>query len=257
MKKIKISHFDALSYAGQEAINTLCTNLSFSGENVRIIMMTSSHASEGKSFLTMNIMRTLAKYGKRVALVDADLRRSFIASTFGLQFEDEEHKEGLAHLLAGMVEKDSVIYETDIPGAYMVPIGREISNPLPLLNSSRFKELLDDLAKNMDYVLVDAPPVGTVIDAAEIAKSCDGTLLVVSYNTVRRQELVDVKDQLLQTGCPIIGTVLNMVEFDNYISRKYYYKSYYSHYDRYQPDEDEVDQKKKKKKESRKKQNKA
>ena len=80
--------------------------------------------------------------------------------------------------------------------------------------------------------------------------------LVVSYNTVRRQELVDVKDQLLQTGCPIIGTVLNMVEFDNYISRKYYYKSYYSHYDRYQPDEDEGDQKKKKK-ESRKKQNKA
>ena len=65
MKKLTISQFPALSYAGQEAINTLCTNLSFSGENVKKIMVTSSHASEGKSFLTMNIMRTLAKYGKR------------------------------------------------------------------------------------------------------------------------------------------------------------------------------------------------
>lgn len=238
MKTLKISRFAPLGYAGQEAINTLCTNLSFSGENVKKIMVTSSHASEGKSFLTMNIMRTLAKYGKRVALVDADLRRSYIATSFGLKFEDPENKLGLAHLLAGMVEQEDVVYETDLQGAYMVPIGREVSNPLPLLNSERFKALLDELAKQVDYVLVDAPPVGTVIDAAEIAKSCDGTLLVVSYNTVRRQELIDVKDQLLQTGCPIIGTVLNMVEMDNYINRKYYYKSYYSHYDRYQRDDE-------------------
>lgn len=101
----------------------------------------------------------------------------------------------------------------------MVPVGREVSNPLPLLNSARFEQLLDDLAQQVDYVIVDAPPVGTVIDGAQIAKSCDGTLIVVNYNAVRRQELIDVKEQLEQTECPILGTVLNMVEYDNYMSK--------------------------------------
>lgn len=232
MKNVEIRKFAPLSYAGQEALNTLCTNLSFSGEKMKRIMITSSHASEGKSFLTMNIMRTMAKYGKSVVLVDADLRRSYISSQYKLRFEDEEEKQGLAHLLAGMTDESSVIYRTNIDGACLVPVGREVSNPMPLLNSERFPELLNHLSAQFDYVLVDAPPVGTVIDAAEIAKSCDGTLIVVNYNSVRRQELIEAKIQMEQTGCPIIGTVLNMVEYDNYLSRKYYYKSYYSHYDR-------------------------
>lgn len=233
MRNIDIRRFAPLSYAGQEAINTLCTNLSFSGEKTKTIMITSSHASEGKSFLTMNVMRTMAKYGKKVVLVDADLRRSYISSQFNLRFEDEGHKWGLAHLLAGMIDENSVLYATNIGNAYIVPVGREVSNPLPLLNSERFSALLSHLSATFDYVLVDAPPVGTVIDAAEIAKSCDGTLIVVSYNAVRHKELLDVKEQLEQTGCPIIGAVLNMVKLDNYLSRKYYYKSYYSHYESY------------------------
>lgn len=236
MKSIDIRRFPPLEYAGQEALNTLCTNLSFAGEGVKKIMMTSSHASEGKSFLTMNLMRTLSKYGKRVALVDADLRRSFITSRYGFQFENDEHKEGLAHLLAGMVNEEEVVYKTSIPNTLFVPIGREISNPMPLLNSERFPQLLDNLAASVDYVLVDAPPVGTVIDAAEIAKYCDGTLLVVSYNNVTRREVQEAKAQLEQTGCPILGTVLNMVELDNYINRKYYYKSYHSYYSHYGDD---------------------
>ena len=91
------------------------------------------------------------------------------------------------------------------------------------------------MAKRADYVLVDAPPVGLVIDAAQIARSCDGTLIVVNYNQVRRQELIDVRDQLEQTCCPILGTVLNMVEYKSYLSKKYYYKSYYSNYGSYDP----------------------
>ncbi len=233
MKSIQINKFPSLNYAGQEALNTLCTNLSFTGESIKKIMVTSSHASEGKSYLTMNIMRTMAKYGKTVAFVDADLRRSFICSRYGITFEKNEHKEGLAHLLAGMTEEEDVVYKTNIPNTLFVPVGREVSNPVPLLNSERFGLLLDNLAASVDYVLVDAPPVGTVIDAAEIAKSCDGTLLVVGYNNVTRRELLDSKQQLDQTGCPILGTVLNMVELDNYINRKYYYKSYHSYYSQY------------------------
>lgn len=233
MKSIDIRRFPPLSYAGQEAINTLCTNLSFAGEGVKKIMITSSHASEGKSYLAMNIMRTMAKYGKRVAFVDADLRRSFIYKHYDVHFEDEENKVGLAHLLAGMTDEKNVIYQTSMQGTLFVPVGREVSNPMPLLNSPRFGQLLNNLAADVDYVLVDAPPIGTVIDAAEIAKSCDGTLLVVSYNNVTRREVLDAKLQLEQTGCPILGTVLNMVAFDNYINRKYYYKSYHSYYSQY------------------------
>ena len=91
MRNIEIRRFASLSYAGQEAINTLCTNLSFAGEKTKKIMFTSSHASEGKSFLAMNVMRTMAKYGKSVVLVDADLRRSYLSSKYALRFENEEH----------------------------------------------------------------------------------------------------------------------------------------------------------------------
>lgn len=230
MNRITIERFPPLSYACDEAMNTLCTNLSFSGENVRKIMVTSCHPDEGKSYLSMNILRTMAKLGKTAALVDADLRRSTICSTYRLQFPNPERKWGLAHYLAGKAGIDDVIYQTSIAGAYIVPVGREVSNPLPLLNSLRFEKLLDELAQHVDYVIVDVPPVGTVIDGAQIAKSCDGTLIVVSHNAVRRKELIGVKEQLEQTGCPILGAVLNRVEYDNYLNRKYYYKSYYSGY---------------------------
>ncbi len=241
MNTLKISQFSPLSYTGAEAVNMLCTNLSFSGENVKKIMLTSCHASEGKTYLSMNIMRTMAKLGRSVVMVDADLRRSMIFQKYGIQTETEGQAVGLSHFLAGMADEGSVIYETDIPGAYMVPVGRKVSNSLPLLNSQRFQRLLDDLADQFDYVIIDAPPIGMVIDAAQIAKFCDGTVLVVGYNSVRRQELVDARDQIAQTGCPILGAVMNMTEYDNYLSKKYSYKSYYSHYGyytKYTKDED-------------------
>ncbi len=238
MKSLSINLFSPLSYAGAEAVNMLCTNLSFSGANVKKILLTSCHASEGKTYLSMNIMRTMAKLGKSVVLVDADLRRSMIVQKYGIQFDQEDQAMGLSHFLAGMTDESSVVYETNIPGAYLVPVGRNVSNSLPLLNSQRFQRLLDDLAEQFDCVIIDAPPIGMVIDAAQIAKFCDGTVLVIGYNTVRRQELIDARDQIAQTGCPILGTVMNMTEYDNYLSKKYSYKSYYSHYGYYTKDDD-------------------
>ena len=232
MKTVIIDKFPKLSFAAAEAVNTLCTNLTFSGENTRRIMVTSCHASEGKSFVSMNIMRTMADFGKRVVLVDADLRRSTIAEHYGLRFSEDE-PSGLAHMLAGMAGIDDVVYQSNIEGALMVPEGRDVTNPMPLLNSPRLGKLLDCLAEMADYVIVDAPPVGTVIDAAQIAKSCDGTLLVVNYDQVHRQELIEAKAQLVQTGCPVLGVVLNQVRFDNYMSRKYYFKSYLTNHSYY------------------------
>ena len=233
MKTLTIKRFPALSYARAEAINTLCVNLTFSGANVRKIMVTSCRASEGKSSLSMNIMRTMANMGRSVVLVDADMRRSVINSEFAINTEEGRKPIGLAHYLAGRAEPNDIIYKTNYEGAYLVPVGRTLSNPLSLLNSERFTKLLDSLAEKVDYVIIDAPPVGTVIDGAQIAKSADGVLLVVRYNTIRRQELIETKMQIEQTGCPILGTVMTMVKYDNYSSKKYY-KSYYSKYGAYE-----------------------
>ena len=114
MRTLNIRQFPPLNYACNEAVNTLCTNLSFAGADVKKIMITSCHAAEGKTFLSMNIMRMLAKFGKSVVLVDADLRRSMISARYTLQFDNPEEKWGLSHVLAGMVDEKQAFYQTNI-----------------------------------------------------------------------------------------------------------------------------------------------
>lgn len=231
MKSIEFTRFDKLDYLGTEGLNTLCTNLTFAGENVRRIMLTSCHSAEGKSFVSMNLMRSFAELGKLVVLVDADLRRSMIATKYGVRYQGQE-REGLTHYLAGMCEPENVLYETNIPNAYFVPVGQTVSNSLALLSSPKLEHLLKWLSESFDYVLVDAPPVGMIIDAAEIAKSCDGVLFLVNYNTVGRQEMLEAVHQIQRTGCQVLGAVLNNVSMGSYSNKKYYYKSYYySHYE--------------------------
>lgn len=239
MNSLELTRFPPLEYAGAEALNTLCTNLTFAGQNVRRIMMTSCQSSEGKSYIAMNVMRTFAGLGKRVVLVDADLRRSVIASQYGVQMYSDSNGQGLTHYLAGMCGMEDIVYSTSIPGAFMVPVGRDVTNSLSLLTTSRLPALLDALADSFDFVLVDAPPVGMIIDAAEIAKYCDGTLLIVSYNRVRRRDLLDARRQIERAGCKVLGAVLNNVSFDSYSSKKYYNKSYYNAY--YVSDDDKRD----------------
>lgn len=231
MKRIDFVRFGELDYTGEEAFNTLCTNLTFAGAGIKRIMTTSCHSSEGKSFITMNMLRTFAGLGKRVVLVDTDLRRSVILARYGGRAR-KSVQFGMAHYLAGMCNAEDVIYETNIPGAYMVPVGREVTNSLSLLTTQKLPQLLDWLGTKFDFVLVDAPPVGMIIDAAEIAKSCDGVLFVINYNTISRREVQEAKHQIERTGCKILGAVLNNVTFDTYSSKRYYYKSYYNaHYE--------------------------
>lgn len=233
MKKVDLMRFAPLGYACAEAINTLCTNLTFTGSNVKRIMVTSCHASEGKSMISMNIMRTMAGLGKRVALLDMDLRRSRLRADYGMAFSDSK-PQGITHYLSGQAALEDIIYSTPIANACILPVTKTVSNSLSLLNTEKTEELIRSLGEAFDYVIIDVSPVGALIDAAQIARYCDGTLLVVNYNEVRKKELIDARNQLDQTGCPILGTVINEARFDSYLNRKYYYKSYYySHYDNY------------------------
>lgn len=227
MKRVKVENFPQLDYSTNESLNTLATNVVFAGDDIRRILVTSCREHEGKSFVSMGLMRTLASMGYSVVLVDADLRRSVIASKYGIRFPAEGM--GLSHYLSRRLSLDEIAYETDIPGAYIVPVGHDVVNSMQLLSSWRFEELLTQLAEKVDYVIVDTPPVGAIVDAAVIAKSCDGAILVVSANLATKQEVVNAKQQIEKSGCPMIGAVLNKVEMTRSSSK--YYHRYYAAYE--------------------------
>lgn len=231
MPCLKIGHMPLLDFAGNEAFNTLATNLSYCGGDIKTILVTSRYAYEGKSFTCMNLLRTLSSLKKRVVLLDTDLRRSQIVSQYKIHFQENPHY-GLAHYLAEMCEIEDIVYQTNIPNAWFVPIGREVNSSLQLLSSERTRILMENLRQNFDVVIVDAPPTGVIVDAVEIAKYCDGALIVVSYNRGRRKDIGEVVKAFAQTKCRVLGSVLNKVDFRSFVSRNHYYRSerYASYY---------------------------
>lgn len=237
MNQMHISRFPKLDYACNEALNTLCTNLSYCGDDIRTVLFTSRYEQEGKSSIAINVMRTLAGFGKRVVLVDADLRCSTLARRYRFAFTHRD-AAGLAQYLAGMCELDDVIYETNLPNAYIVPAGREVLSSLQLLTSPRYREMMEILRDNFDVILVDTPPAGVIVDAVEIAKYCDGAIIVVAYNQGRKQDIGEVASNITKTGCRVLGAVMNGVDLGAFQNRKYYYRSErYSSYYRYAKDE--------------------
>lgn len=228
MREAVIGSIEPLDYAGQEALNTICTNLTFAGRNLRKIIFTSNLQSEGKSWMTMHIAMNMAQRGRRVVVVDADLRRSFIMQRYQVRIQG--NVTGLAHYLSGQCEMDDIVYETDRYGMCIIPAGRDVSNPMSLMDTPYFGQMLDELARHFDLVIVDAPPVGMVIDAAEIAACCDGTVLVLEYNSTRLRDVAMCKRQMEQSGTPVVGCIINKVKYDSLSAKKYYSRSYYNHY---------------------------
>ena len=250
MNHLNITRFPEAEYRWVEAMNTLCTNLSYSGKDMKTILITSRYEDEGKSLISMNLLRTLAGLRKKVVMVDADLRRSCINRSFRIQYESTR-TNGLAQYLAGLCPMDDILYETDIPNAYMIPVGRTVANPLNLLNAPEMPTLMEKLREEFDYIIIDTPPAGIVIDAVDMARHCDGALIVVSYMRGKCRDITEVRDMIRQTGCKVLGTVMNNVEFDSLSNKHYYYSSgrYAYNYDyRKRYESGETPPKKKKKK---------
>ena len=235
MKYLEITRFPELDYVSAEGMNTLVTNLSYCGPDIRKIMVTSRHASEGKSYVTMNLMRTLAGLGRRVVLVDADLRASGIQANYRLRCGSEFRLSGLSEYLSGHCELEEALYETNIPGAHLIPAGHEAPNPLQLMVTEKMEKLMERLGEQYDVVLMDTPPVGILADAVALAKYCDGALLVVGYRQGKQREITDAVESIRQTGCKVLGAVLNEVRFKNLSNRHYYYNSkrYSSYYNKH------------------------
>ncbi|MBR4864464.1 MAG: CpsD/CapB family tyrosine-protein kinase [Oscillospiraceae bacterium] len=220
MEIIAVSRFVSKEFQTSEAIKTLRTNLIFTGSNIKAVSLTSFSASEGKSTLSFQLAASIAQAGKRVLLVDADLRKSVLATRLHLR----NKAEGLSHFLSGQANANELIYETDVPKLYIMFAGTRVPNASELLGSENFPKLIEALKEVFDYVIVDAAPIGQVIDCAVMAPALDGVLLVIdathnSYKLERR-----VKQQLEMAGAKILGVVLNRVDFKD--KGGYYGKAY-------------------------------
>lgn len=223
MAKIDLQKLDeSVDYAASEAYKRLRTNLQLCGADKKVILATSTFPNEGKSTTTVNLAVSLTEIDKKVLFIDADLRKSVLTGRYQIQ----EAVRGLSHYLAGQETLDQIINETNISGMDMILAGPNLPNPSEMLSREAFQNLINYGREHYDYVIIDAPPVASVIDAVVIAPKCDGTVLVIASAEVNKKTAMQVKQQLEKTGTPVLGAILNKVD----MSADKYYGKYYGKY---------------------------
>lgn len=216
-------------YNYNEAIKTLRTNLQFCGNGIRVIMMTSSLPDEGKSDIAFALASSLTQIGKRTLLIDADIRKSVLVSRYQL----EQEVCGLSQYLSGQKGLDEIVYATSVENLHVVFAGPYSPNPAELLEEELFANMVKQMREQYDYVIIDTPPMGNLIDGAIVARQCDGAVMVVESGAVSYRLEQRVKNQLDKSGCRILGVVLNKVDLEH--SSYGYYGKYgkYGKYSRY------------------------
>lgn len=195
-----------------ESFRTLRTNLQFltlnrgDGGRGRSFVLSSAGPGEGKSTTAVNLALALAETGSRVALIDGDLRLPMIAKYLGI-----EGAAGLTNVLIGQTEVSDVLQRWGQGSLYILPAGRIPPNPSELLGSRAMGELLDTLTNHFDFVIVDAPPLLLVTDAAILSNIADGALLVAASGITRTQHLTSAVQSLGTAGGTLLGVVATML----------------------------------------------
>ena len=220
-----------LTLAGQddfftnEAYKTLRTNLQFCGKDIRVIGVTSCSENEGKTTIVLNTAKSFSELGKRVLIVDADMRKSVIAG----RNTDVADVVGLSEVLTGLSQLGDSLYATQYPGLNILFSGKFPPNPVELLGGKYFGSAIEALKKVYDYIFIDTPPLGQVIDASIVATQCDGMMLVIGNSKLHIKQVQDTVEQLRKSGCPILGAVRNHAGSGN----GYYHSGYYKKYGKY------------------------
>ncbi len=216
-----------LPYAVEEAMNRLRVNIKFSGVSTKKIIVASTFPNEGKSTVALNLWRMMAESGFKSVLVDADMRKTVLKERHKVTGFDEN--PGIDYYLSGLAEYEDIIYETNVENGFIIPVTNILENPSHLLEDKRFKQLLERLATEFRYVIIDSPPLNNVSDGSLIASRCDGALLVIRCGETSRRQIRDSLQQLERVGCPLIGTILNRAEMRGSAYYKYYsrYGDYY------------------------------
>lgn len=190
-----------------EAFRQLRTNLQFVdvGSPVQVLVVTSSVANEGKSTTAANLGIVFAETGKKVLLVEADLRRPRVADYLGV-----EGSLGLTNVLVGQVELEDVLQLWGGSGLTILPSGSIPPNPSELLGSSSMSELINQLRGSYDFIILDTPPLLPVTDAAVLSVHADGALVVVRHGKTTRSQLASALRSLETVDARVLGCVLNM-----------------------------------------------
>ncbi|HEM6271220.1 TPA: tyrosine-protein kinase [Streptococcus suis] len=189
----------------EEYFNAIRTNIQLSGTDLKVIGITSVESNEGKSTTAASLAIAYARSGYKTVLVDADIRNSVM---FGF-FKPSAKITGLTDYLAGTTDLSQGLCDTDVPNLTVIESGKVSPNPTALLQSKNFENLITTLRRYYDYVIVDCPPLGLVIDAAIIAQKCDAMAVVVEAGRAKRSSVQKVVEQLEQTDSQFLGVILN------------------------------------------------
>ncbi len=205
---------DTKRSAAAEMFRLMRANLQFIGEGIsnKIIAVTSSISGEGKSFITVNLGLTLAVAGKKVLIMEMDMRKPKLAGYLG-------HQKGMGKALTEYLVEDKIsikeiIYKSNIhENLYYVPCGPIPPNPSELLLSEKLQALLDELKSEYDYVLIDTPPIGLVSDALLFSKTVDVTFYIVRQNLTEKRQLNILEELRLNKKMPRLYVIFNGVKF--------------------------------------------
>lgn len=192
-----------------EQYRTIRTNLQFTalGAELKTIVVTSASPGEGKSTTASNLAIVYAQLGKRVLLMDCDMRKPTIHQTFQLM-----GTQGLSTVLAKRSSVERAIQTSQVPKLHVLSAGPIPPNPSELLASPMMRQLLNDVKDLYDLVILDAPPLMQVADSRLLASEADGTILVVSCDNSNRDLVLQAKEQLVLSGANVLGLVMNRRE---------------------------------------------
>lgn len=216
-------------FQSEEALRKLRTNLRFASidNQLKSVVVSSPNPAEGKSSVAFRLAQVMAAAGEDVVLIDADLRRPTLDKTMGL-----DGTLGLSQVLAGTVSLDRALQKTEQAGLFVLPAGQIPPNPSELLGSNRMAELIETLSKEL-FVILDAPPLLPVTDAAVLSRVSSGLLLVVRSGKTNTDEMETALLNVEHAGGKTIGIVLNGVPVSKVSRLKYGDKAYSSGYSYY------------------------
>lgn len=211
-----------------EVFRTLRTNIQFlnSRNALKSVLVTSTSPAEGKSWVTANLAVTFAQAGKKVILIDCDMRKGRQFSIFGVA-----PTPGISNYLSGIDATGldsssnilSYVKQTEIENLYLIPAGNVPPNPSELLTSSKVIDALNQLKEVCDLIIIDGTPSDLVTDAVILSRYVDSTIIVAAYKTTKIEALEKVKKEIQNVGGKIAGVVINKMP----VSQKKYYGSYY------------------------------
>lgn len=223
-KNLKPTASVVVSDGMKNAADTLLANIDFSSvdEPCKVVCITSSVPNEGKSTISLCLASAAGQAGKKTLIMEGDLRRRSLRATLSVH-----PSHGLHAVLTDAAKLEDAVVETQFKNVWFLDAEPGIPNPQEILQSKHYAALLERVAKEYDFVVIDTPPIGAFADAAVVARQADGVCLVVREGFTDKREAMLAVEQLRASGARILGAIMNCEEAGNSGHYGYYYGYYY------------------------------